>query len=199
MPHHKLLDVGFGSLRGGRYFIPYLDDAGYFGIDVSRENFDFCRSVVRMSPELEARHPTLICNGDFVLPDGVMFDFGIAQSVFTHLSRKSIRTCLESVSACLGLGGAFYATCFTTDSSDSLLVRKIKKWGRVTFRRAFHPMQFFVDEARRAGMTCEQEPSWCHPAQLRQNASKARKNEITPQANGFGYAMLLFERAVGQP
>src|SRR5688572_4495446 len=31
--HHKLLDIGCGSLRGGRLFIPYLQPESYYGIE----------------------------------------------------------------------------------------------------------------------------------------------------------------------
>ena len=31
--NHKLLDIGCGSLRGGRLFIPYLLPNGYYGIE----------------------------------------------------------------------------------------------------------------------------------------------------------------------
>src|SRR6185436_13308722 len=34
--HHTLLDVGCGSLRAGRLFIPYLNAGRYIGIDPNR-------------------------------------------------------------------------------------------------------------------------------------------------------------------
>ena len=34
--HHKLLDVGCGSLRAGRLFIPYLNAGNYTGIEPNR-------------------------------------------------------------------------------------------------------------------------------------------------------------------
>ena len=32
-PHHRLLDVGCGALRGGVHFVRYLDPGCYHGID----------------------------------------------------------------------------------------------------------------------------------------------------------------------
>ena len=32
-PHHKFLDIGCGSMRGGRHFIAHLDPGNYFGVD----------------------------------------------------------------------------------------------------------------------------------------------------------------------
>src|SRR5437870_13686880 len=31
--HHKLIDVGCGSLRAGRLFIPYLNSGNYIGVE----------------------------------------------------------------------------------------------------------------------------------------------------------------------
>src|SRR5205807_6035012 len=33
-PHHRLLDVGCGALRGGLHFIRYLDEGNYVGVDL---------------------------------------------------------------------------------------------------------------------------------------------------------------------
>src|SRR5438132_4114131 len=34
--HHTLIDVGCGSLRVGRLFIPYLDSGNYIGVEPNR-------------------------------------------------------------------------------------------------------------------------------------------------------------------
>lgn len=36
-PGDSLLDIGCGSLRGGEYFINYLNESNYTGIDISEE------------------------------------------------------------------------------------------------------------------------------------------------------------------
>ena len=33
LPHHRLMDIGCGSLRGGVHFAHYLDPGGYYGVD----------------------------------------------------------------------------------------------------------------------------------------------------------------------
>jgi len=35
LPYHTLLDVGCGCLRGGVYFVPYLENGHYFGMDIN--------------------------------------------------------------------------------------------------------------------------------------------------------------------
>ena len=34
-PHHKLLDIGCGCLRGGIHFINYLEASNYSGLDIN--------------------------------------------------------------------------------------------------------------------------------------------------------------------
>ena len=41
---HKLLDIGCGTLRGGRYFIEYLDCGGYTGLDISPKALELAKS-----------------------------------------------------------------------------------------------------------------------------------------------------------
>ena len=34
-PLHRLVDIGCGCLRGGVYFVPYLEKSHYYGIDIN--------------------------------------------------------------------------------------------------------------------------------------------------------------------
>jgi len=36
-PHHQLLDLGCGSLRGGIHFIKYLQKNNYWGTDIRKD------------------------------------------------------------------------------------------------------------------------------------------------------------------
>jgi SAM-dependent methyltransferase len=113
-PHHRMLDVGCGSLRGGRHFARHLDPGNYFGIDV---NESLLRAALQSEipaeglqdrlPEQNLRH-TDVFDCDF----GVQFDFALAQSVFTHLTLNHIRLCLWQVGASMAPDGRFYATVF---------------------------------------------------------------------------------------
>ena len=97
-PHHKLLDVGCGSLRGRIHFIRYLDVGNYIGVDPNISLLDAGYEIELASRGLKERMPreNLICTADFAppFPDGA-FDFALAQSVFTHVSLNTIRKCFE--------------------------------------------------------------------------------------------------------
>ncbi|HJM13479.1 MAG TPA: class I SAM-dependent methyltransferase [Candidatus Thalassarchaeaceae archaeon] len=92
----KVLDVGCGCLRGGRWVIPYLDANCYFGIEPNESMVDAGRRIVVGEQTLMEKSPTLDTNSDFDF--GVFetdFDFVIARSVWTHASKNHIETMLD--------------------------------------------------------------------------------------------------------
>lgn len=110
-PHHRLLDVGCGSLRGGVHFVGYLDPGHYFGVDIDGD------LLAAGEQELEAaglggKAHTLRRTDTFEVDFGRTFDFVLAQSVFTHLPLNSIQRCLLNVDRVLAPTGRFFATFF---------------------------------------------------------------------------------------
>ena len=114
-PHHKLLDIGCGSLRGGIPFIRYLDVGNYVGIDPDMSLLDAGYEIELASCGLKERVPreNLICTADFdpPFPDG-SFDFALAQSLFAHVTLNTIRKCFERIATKIKVGGSFYSTFF---------------------------------------------------------------------------------------
>lgn len=94
--HHYLLDIGCGSLRAGRLFIPYLLEGRYFGIEP--EQWAIEEGIKNHLGEdlVRIRQPTFSNDGNFALTTfGRKFDFLIAQSIFSHASPSQITTCLS--------------------------------------------------------------------------------------------------------
>jgi SAM-dependent methyltransferase len=112
-PHHCLLDVGCGPLRGGVHFIRYLEPGNYVGVDKNAAVLEAAREVELERYGLRERRPTLVPmeNFDFPALDRT-FDFAWAQSVFTHLPLNSIVRCLMRIEQVLVEGGRFYATFY---------------------------------------------------------------------------------------
>jgi len=108
-PSDRLLDIGCGSLRGGRYFIDYLEARNYTGIDISEEVIK--AGIEKNRSLVEEKDPTFIVNDDlrFDEVDG-SFEYAIAQSVFTHLPLEQIEECLKNIDKVID--GTFYATVF---------------------------------------------------------------------------------------
>src|SRR5262245_47018285 len=115
LPRHRLLDVGCGCLRGGVYFIAYLEAGHYFGLD--KEPLLLAAGITEVGRELfEAKQPVLRVAGDFApRPFGEAVDFALAQSVFTHLPAPLVRSCLRRVRMGVRPGGTFLATFFESE------------------------------------------------------------------------------------
>ncbi len=110
---HYLLDIGCGSLRAGRLFIPYLRPGRYFGIEplqwLIQEGIDkeIGESMISI------KSPTFSNDENFSLSVfGRQFDFMIAQSIFSHASQAQIRRCISQVKLTLKPDGIFAATFF---------------------------------------------------------------------------------------
>ena len=111
-PHHSLLDVGCGSLRGGVHFVRYLKTGHYWGVDIDERLLEAGRGEVEQLG-LASKRPVLVPMGDFGFTAlGREFEFALAQSVFTHLPLNGIVRCLMEMERVLTSGGRFYATFF---------------------------------------------------------------------------------------
>lgn len=113
-PHHELLDVGCGSLRGGIYFIKYLNEGKYSGLDINPSLIRAGQAEVKKA-NLNGKKPILLVNNSFHFHlFKKKFDYAIAQSVFTHLPVNVIQRCLVNMEKVLNPGGKFYVTFFET-------------------------------------------------------------------------------------
>lgn len=115
IPGMRLVDVGCGCLRGGIYFIRYLDAGNYYGIDVNQTLLDagYNTELARYGLQNKLPRPNLLQDAHFRFSlFGTTFDYAIAQSVFTHLPLNHIRLCLLELAKCMKEGGRFFATFF---------------------------------------------------------------------------------------
>ena len=80
--HHYLLDIGCGSLRAGRLFIPYLLPERYFAIEPERWLIDEGIRLEIGQAQVDIKKPTFSQESDFTLSCfGRSFDFLMAQSI----------------------------------------------------------------------------------------------------------------------
>lgn len=143
LPEHRMLDLGCGTLRGGRHFIRYLDASNYTGIDISPACLGAAHKLLE-EERLEVKRPKLILNTSKNLKfsefEGERFDFILAQSVFTHLPELIIRECFENIGKCMHEGSAVY---FTYSSAKSKKRTGIKSFA--------YPWTFFEELATDCG------------------------------------------------
>jgi len=117
-PHSRMLDLGCGTLRGGRHFIRFLDPENYWGIDISPACIGAARGLVA-AEGLQNKNPTLIVNQSrelkFVEFGETRFDYILAQSVFTHLPNYMVRECFENIGRVMRHGSRFFFTYFESE------------------------------------------------------------------------------------
>jgi len=154
---HTLLDIGCGTLRGGRHFINYLGRGRYWGIDISPEAVEYARRLLQ-SEQLADKEPRLLINREKTLTfkefAGCSFDFLIAQSVFTHLPPEHIEECFRNIGRVMTMTSSFF---FTFSEAS-----RFKRTGRKHF---YYPFSYFRNRARENGFALEDRSrEYGHPA-----------------------------------
>ena len=166
LPHHVLLDVGCGALRGGLFFVRYLDTGNYCGLDINASLVEAGRREIA-DASLLGKSPRLLVNENFEASIfGTQFDFALAQSVFTHLYMNHILRCLREVRRVLAPGGRFFATFF--EAPDSVHTSPIQHTpGDVTTFYDRNPFHHSLEEIELlsglAGMIPDYIGDWGHP------------------------------------
>jgi SAM-dependent methyltransferase len=108
-PHHYLLDIGCGTLRGGIPIIEYLEKGHYFGIESRADVLEEGKQELAQS-HLEHKEPALIAASDISHVDlGRHFDYIWAFSVLIHMTDKILADCLSLIRLHLAHNGYFYA------------------------------------------------------------------------------------------
>jgi len=142
-PHHTILDIGCGTLRGGRHSIKYLNTSYYYGIDISPKAIAYAKQLVYQEG-LSDKSPHLLVSEKkdlkFLEFSGKTFDYILAQSVFTHLKPEHIKECLENIGSIMHENSAFYFT-----------YNKGKEYMRVSLKDFLYPFSFFELLAEQCG------------------------------------------------
>ena len=110
-PYDVLMDVGCGSLRAGRLFIPYLEPGHYIGVDKHRDLIN--RGLKHeVAPGVAAeKRPRFVITDRFEIPrEPPLATFALAQSLFSHLNDDDAKRCLAAVRAAVDPGCRFLVT-----------------------------------------------------------------------------------------
>lgn len=170
LPSHKLVDIGCGALRCGIPIIRYLDEGNYYGLDINASLIEAGKSEIAKEG-LTAKCPTLLVNDRFELSCfAVLFDYAIAQSLFTHLDRELIRRCLIESRKVLTSRGKLFCTFFQAPEPKHGRPLRHKPGGVVTYfdRDPFHYSFSEIEAlAKSAGFLSCLRGQWEHPRDLR--------------------------------
>lgn len=116
--HHRVLDIGCGSLRVGRLLIPYLNPHRYIGIEPNQWLIEDGIANELGKDLINIKQPQFVFStslDSFKQP--LNADYAIAQSIFSHCGLDLIQTWLSQLSSHLNPQGALFAT-FLTDTQD---------------------------------------------------------------------------------
>lgn len=140
-PDHRMLDIGCGTLRGGRHCIGYLEAGHYSGMDISPKALEAGRQLV-IEEGLSAKRPRLLQTRDLRFSEfaGETFDFILAQSVFSHLPESHIEECFAHIGAVMHTSSVFYFTFKPSARPERLGVKEFA-----------YPFNFFAGLAARHG------------------------------------------------
>ena len=118
--HHKLLDFGCGSLRGGRLFIPYLLPGNYYGVEPNAELvYEGIKGELGIDI-LDVKKPHFYDFADFKMSRiGQEFDFILAQSILSHAGVDILDRIISEASRALAENGKFAATFFSGELNRS--------------------------------------------------------------------------------
>jgi cyclopropane fatty-acyl-phospholipid synthase-like methyltransferase len=166
-PGHRLLDVGCGALRGGIYFVRYLEPSHYYGIDINTSLIEAANTELRNEGIVD-KSPKLFVTDKFEIPWPEKFNYALAVSVFTHLYANHICMCLKRVRNALSPDGKFFATFFLAPESIYLEPIEHKPGGIISYynRDPFHySLAEMQDFAREASLTVKLIGDWKHPRQ----------------------------------
>jgi predicted TPR repeat methyltransferase len=109
--HHTLLDIGCGSLRAGRLFMPYLLPGKYFGTEAEKWIVEDGIKNNIGNDMLQIKKPTFSYDKSFNLSKlNKKFDFILAQSVFSHISSNQIEKCLFEANEVMMPHSIFFAS-----------------------------------------------------------------------------------------
>ena len=156
--HHKVLDIGCGSLRIGRLLIPYLNPGNYTGIEPRQWLVKAGIANEIGKGMVNIKNPRFLFAEDAkALPQDDDYDFAFAQSIFSHCGVDLITQWLDDVYRHLKADGVFLATFLTADMDST-----VSGWVYPT--NVFYRSETIKTLAENAGLHFEV-LDWTHPAQ----------------------------------
>ncbi|MBQ04494.1 hypothetical protein CL673_07305 [Candidatus Bathyarchaeota archaeon] len=109
--NHYFLDIGCGSLRAGKLFIPFLLPGRYYGIEPKQWLIDEGIRNELGEDIIKVKKPVFNNDDNFTLSVfGRKFDYILAHSIFSHASQHHIRRCLSEARKVMSPTSLFVAT-----------------------------------------------------------------------------------------
>jgi SAM-dependent methyltransferase len=141
-PETRLLDIGCGSLRTGRFLIPFLNTGNYYGIEPEKIMVEEGLKQELIPEIVKFKQPTFYFNKDFDVPD-IKIDIAMAIQVFIHCGPEQLKQCLNMINKCLDINGIFLLSLNIADL-DKL---ENKQGIHYAYRGASHAGAYYTKES----------------------------------------------------
>src|SRR6266542_6515873 len=157
--HHTLLDIGCGSLRGGRLALMYLLPERYYGIEPEQWLIEEGIQKEIGQDLVDLKKPSFDNDSNFTLSVFQRtFDYLIAQSVFSHATQAQIHRCLDEATKVMTPSSLFVVNFM--EGPDNYAGDEWVYPGCSEFT-----MDFMVKLVGSRGLACKPVP-WPHPIGL---------------------------------
>jgi len=154
--NHFLLDIGCGSLRAGKLFIPYLLTGHYFGIEPEQWLIEEGIKNELGKDIINIKAPTFSNDSNFTCTIfSRKFDFILAQSIFTHAAPGQISQCMAQARECMKPTSIFAANFWQGNRNYAG-----NEWDYSTC--ITYTLERIVEFAREQGLICRP-IDWPHP------------------------------------
>ena len=119
--HHRVLDVGCGSLRVGRLLIPYLNPAGYTGLEPHGWLIEQGITHEIGRDQVAIKQPRFSSTADAadLVAAGERYDYVLAQSIFSHCGIDLMSGWIAQIGQLLSDEGVFAATYVHGDEDST--------------------------------------------------------------------------------
>lgn len=117
----RLLDVGCGCLRGGRFSLLYLNPECYYGIDSEGWTIEAGISHEIGESLVALKRPAFSTNEEFNATQfGLKFDYVMISGIFMHTSSRLIKQIVSNMEAVLSENGMIVGTFIEGYQQDDL-------------------------------------------------------------------------------
>jgi hypothetical protein len=157
--HHTLLDIGCGSLRGGRLALMYLLPEHYYGIEPEQWLIEEGIQKEIGQDLIDLKKPSFNYDSNFTLSVFQRsFDYLIAQSIFSHATQAQIHRCLDEATKVMMPSSLFVANFM--EGPENYAGDQWVYPGCSEFR-----MDFMIKLVESYGLVCKP-LTWPHPIGL---------------------------------
>ena len=113
----RFLDIACGSLRLGKFMIPFLDKGNYYGLEAEQEILD---AGIKVELGTTDREPKFSVNRMFNFDFCRRYDIAWSNSLLSHLTITDISLLFNNLRSCTSNSSRFYFTYFDRGVSGKL-------------------------------------------------------------------------------